>query len=668
MARDARSSRLVKKEQISKKKSNPVKNKSFQVTKDAKKTSPKAESSANCKKLTTEKNDCKKTQEQKSLLGTTCRCLRSSVTKALSGTSWMNLGLTENVPFYNQASLSYNGFTMTLRRKQFPHRLFQTSTITRAKKSNPEKCVGKRERSTSKTACVSEEKKLVKTERVFKVDLNLNGEISSAKGADALCCTERDCLSECDSQAKEGDTLLENSLSTSCSDIPDTHNPELSTEECKCEDFAPTEQALNNLSTNTSNECLATPVPPHSHLNSAITLEVPENKLGAFGKAHFKNSLDLPSIPSQQSCSHSFPTLRLTSEINSKALEKVDKPSIESHSTNSYGLMLPNNEPDPAILITSELISKLSLDEPCVLTESKQDPEPVVREDPSLHSVCDSGGSLKDPDIGVASHLPKSSELEPSNKALDSSFRPEQNDAECDPSNKVSDCKTVSNTSLTSFILGDLERTLEKIASETFCISSAAVPGRLLSPEESTANTSSLSNKVFQESFPKSSDISNSGLPPNTAGCIDERTSVLGKSSQKSQNPLPQLGSEDKDVNSVQDIRKCKNNPASEPSSYGNPAGILPVSYAALQPVPEKKKRRRCGVCEPCLRKTNCEECCCCRKRKTSHRICKKRKCEELKKPPAAALSVMLPSEPLEVNKEYSVEHTQCTVSITPLK
>ncbi|KGL73879.1 Methylcytosine dioxygenase TET1, partial [Tinamus guttatus] len=70
--------------------------------------------------------------------------------------------------------------------------------------------------------------------------------------------------------------------------------------------------------------------------------------------------------------------------------------------------------------------------------------------------------------------------------------------------------------------------------------------------------------------------------------------------------------------------------------------------YSSLFPMLEKKKRRRCGVCEPCLRKTNCEECSCCRKRKTSHRICKKRKCEELKKPPPP---ITLPVEVLSENK-----------------
>ncbi|KAM7072976.1 methylcytosine dioxygenase TET1 isoform 6-T7 [Molossus nigricans] len=68
-------------------------------------------------------------------------------------------------------------------------------------------------------------------------------------------------------------------------------------------------------------------------------------------------------------------------------------------------------------------------------------------------------------------------------------------------------------------------------------------------------------------------------------------------------------------------------------------------SYTTLLPTLEKKKRKRCGVCEPCQQKANCGECTYCKNRKNSHQICKKRKCEELKKKPPAIL-------PLEVIKE----------------
>ncbi|XP_029524940.2 methylcytosine dioxygenase tet3-B-like isoform X1 [Oncorhynchus nerka] len=46
----------------------------------------------------------------------------------------------------------------------------------------------------------------------------------------------------------------------------------------------------------------------------------------------------------------------------------------------------------------------------------------------------------------------------------------------------------------------------------------------------------------------------------------------------------------------------------------------------------ERKKRSRCGGCEPCLRKINCGQCSCCLNRRTGHQICKLRKCMELRK------------------------------------
>nr|XP_015202470.1 PREDICTED: methylcytosine dioxygenase TET1 isoform X1 [Lepisosteus oculatus]XP_015202471.1 PREDICTED: methylcytosine dioxygenase TET1 isoform X1 [Lepisosteus oculatus] len=59
----------------------------------------------------------------------------------------------------------------------------------------------------------------------------------------------------------------------------------------------------------------------------------------------------------------------------------------------------------------------------------------------------------------------------------------------------------------------------------------------------------------------------------------------------------------------------------------------------------DKKKRRRCGVCEPCLRKINCGECSCCRNRKTGHQICKLRKCMELRKKPSLLSSSQVGSK-----------------------
>lgn len=47
---------------------------------------------------------------------------------------------------------------------------------------------------------------------------------------------------------------------------------------------------------------------------------------------------------------------------------------------------------------------------------------------------------------------------------------------------------------------------------------------------------------------------------------------------------------------------------------------------------PVRKKRKRCGVCGPCMRTENCGTCNSCINRKVAHQICKLRKCEELKR------------------------------------
>lgn len=49
-------------------------------------------------------------------------------------------------------------------------------------------------------------------------------------------------------------------------------------------------------------------------------------------------------------------------------------------------------------------------------------------------------------------------------------------------------------------------------------------------------------------------------------------------------------------------------------------------------PKKERRKRSRCGTCEPCLRKINCGQCSCCLNRRTGHQICKLRKCVELRR------------------------------------
>lgn len=63
-----------------------------------------------------------------------------------------------------------------------------------------------------------------------------------------------------------------------------------------------------------------------------------------------------------------------------------------------------------------------------------------------------------------------------------------------------------------------------------------------------------------------------------------------------------------------------------------------------FEDVVPRKKRRRCGGCEPCLRKVNCGECSNCVNRKTGHQICKFRKCIELRKVRIFERTLMIPA------------------------
>lgn len=60
-------------------------------------------------------------------------------------------------------------------------------------------------------------------------------------------------------------------------------------------------------------------------------------------------------------------------------------------------------------------------------------------------------------------------------------------------------------------------------------------------------------------------------------------------------------------------------------------AGLFSLA-APLFEDPQKKRRKKCGACEPCLRRENCGTCGNCLNRRTGKQICKMRKCDRLKK------------------------------------
>ncbi|KAM4607555.1 methylcytosine dioxygenase TET1 [Polymixia lowei] len=71
---------------------------------------------------------------------------------------------------------------------------------------------------------------------------------------------------------------------------------------------------------------------------------------------------------------------------------------------------------------------------------------------------------------------------------------------------------------------------------------------------------------------------------------------------------------------------------------WGPEGARLPSWTSRQHQKKERKKRSRCGTCEPCLRKISCGRCSCCLNRRTGHQICKLRKCVELKKRKSSSL------------------------------
>ncbi|XP_048665809.1 methylcytosine dioxygenase TET1 isoform X2 [Marmota marmota marmota] len=124
-------------------------------------------------------------------------------------------------------------------------------------------------------------------------------------------------------------------------------------------------------------------------------------------------------------------------------------------------------------------------------------------------------------------------------------------------------------------------------------------------------------------------------LPAHTQGFTSTPVS-LGVTPVSQANPsISEGGNSQVSMTSLADVNTTGTSvPVSVANTTSSPS-------TTLLPTLERKKRKRCGVCEPCQQKDNCGECTYCKNRKNSHQICKKRKCEELKKKPSVALEVI---------------------------
>ncbi|NWI63439.1 TET1 dioxygenase, partial [Todus mexicanus] len=651
MAHHARPSRLVKKEELGKRKTNQAKKKSSQVRKKATKTSTKAVSSGKGKKPTQEKDVKKKQQEKKPVMSSSGRFLRSSVTRTLSGASWVTLEKADNILFHSQESFNINGFTMSLRNRSFSRRFSQAPAIAKPRKAAAQKRLETKEKQEQETLAVVEEKNIEAGERGLKEDL-AQDELAPLPVEGAQCSAGKEPADTCTHQDKEVE-IPETNDSVPSSQVTDD-DTEASEVKCKHEDL-PCEQTPSDLDTGSAAEAFvedAALVLPSSPSDSIITSE---SNMKVCAETPFDlvpNSKEPDSV-----CVD-------TSDLSSAVLLEESVPLAKSPTEAESDLVLPNEEQDSnsAAIVTSEFNSQehlledaSSIAESCLKAGWDSEPEnkdvgsntsPVAATESNSLLHFEGTSSLAE------SHVKSVVDFVPVHKELDS-----DSDMSCTRENSESDskivftvCEPVPDTSLNNIEVEDVEHLVKCIDAETLILNSGYVP--TLSPDLEKTTIDKISGESsgqisggFVSELPSSMEISalasekaiNADLP------ADSRLQHNDYSSQ--------LESVGVSLNLVQDNVSDSTEAveASGPSSsLKNPAGDYPVPYSSLLPMLEKKKRRRCGVCEPCLRKTNCEECSCCRKRKTSHRICKKRKCEELKKPPPP---ITLPFEVLTENK-----------------
>ncbi|NWV59942.1 TET1 dioxygenase, partial [Malurus elegans] len=649
MAHHARPSRSAKKEELGKRKTNQSKKKSSQVRKKPTKTSTKAVSSGKGKKPVQEKDVKKKQQEKKPIMSSSSRLLRSSVTRTLSGASWVTLEKADNILFHSQDSFNVNGFTMSLRNRSFSRRWSQAPIIAKPRKAAAQKRLETKEKHEQEALVIAEEKNDEIGEIALQQDLAQN-ELAALPVGGCLCSAQgEEPATPCASQDKgveipEIDDSLSNSQETD--DGTEALEVKFKHEDLPCEQLpcdldtgslaeAFVEDAVLVLPSS-SNSIIA------SESNSMVHAETPFNVL--------LNSTERDSSSVD------------TSDLSSAAL--IESVTLaKSHIGVELDMVLPREEQDldSAPLVTSEFNSQehlledaRSLAESCLKagwdleSENKDfdlNSSSVAASESNLLLHFEGASSLAEyPMKLVVDFVPIHKELD-SNSDLSCT----RENSEFDTKNIFTICEPVSNTSLNNIQVEDIEQLVKCIDAETLILNSGYVSTLSSDLEESTvdkisAESSGQFSAGFVSELPSSMEISalasekaiNADLP------ADSRLQHNDYSSQ--------LGSVGVRWNLVQDnvSNSTEAVEASGPSSLKNPAGAYPVPYSSLLPMLEKKKRRRCGVCEPCLRKTNCEECSCCRKRKTSHRICKKRKCEELKKPPPP---IMLPFEVLTENK-----------------
>uniref|UniRef100_F6XCP8 Methylcytosine dioxygenase TET n=1 Tax=Monodelphis domestica TaxID=13616 RepID=F6XCP8_MONDO len=535
LTRHGRSSKLVRKEDLSKKKTSQLNKASKIMTKKV--TLVKALSTEKLQQLMPESNNVKKKSKTKSPAPT-----RSLLTRAAAARRSLD---QTDVLFQNPESLSCNGFTMCLRSTSLIRRLSQPPVvITRPGKIPPSKTLEKENKCENGVLAVSKEH-IVETEK--ETDQSQEKVISTDNEEDPIVVTS-DAL-----PSKENGQAVEDPITsiTTHSSLP-TQTSETLEENCKCEgQFF--EKLLNDSS------------------DTVRTLVQDSMPIPLFNNAPHT----VTSKPNLNMYLEDLGSRVKSLKLNDSSLEPM-KENLDSHQSSCYK-------------------GKPELD---------------------FQNIMVPSGSIF-PTSFANYLLAGSDQQEPIHGSLD---QPVTQSTASDP-------------------LGGHG------ANQTLTLDSGQIASSFPNFEKSLV---AFTKDILAQEMHKPQDTSLlSELPSNNHSFKIVPESGLKKESN-SLSEDPKLASSDLGQLDGQSSQISETNVISVSMAFSNTASYsYPFSYTTLLPTLEKKKRKRCGVCEPCQKKENCGECVYCKNRKYSHHVCKMRKCEELKKKPM----VIVPLEVIKENK-----------------
>ncbi|XP_076981205.1 methylcytosine dioxygenase TET1 isoform X2 [Tamandua tetradactyla] len=636
-SRHARPSRLVRREDVNKKKNSHLKKTSKPANKNL--ASVKTVCSEKLKQLVQERDVKKKTEPKPPMP------VRSLLTRR--GAARMNLDRTE-VLFQNPESLTCNGFTMALRSTSLSRRLSQPPVvITKTKKVPPSKNLQKQHECDYKVL-TDVGVKPAENESHPMQDPLIPLDIENLIGVQKASLIKNEGQETTQSWSER----VENSkINTHHGPVAETHSGSL-------EGTYGSEELFSGQTVNdTSGSAVCAPLPQREahKVTSERTPNIQLEDLGSRVESLKLSDSYLDPIKSEHDCCPTSSFNKVVSELDLRNCLSIGG-SI--YPTSLIKLLLAGSEPQETIGANSDHQEVLKTtpsqqEAPGAISDEQEIPDttPVLREAfsaiPQQQEVPgtttfygEALGETPDPQE-ISATIPFQQEVfgaileqqEPPGMcgaaALDLPiFLPA-------PPNPITTC----NAPPTWPVSYGLEA---QGAIHIFPLGSDHTPQSSSNSEiNSVPPAMTISNKDNEK------QVHISFLPVNTQGFIVTPERELYQSSL-GVAPLSQTGP-NKSEGGSSEVSTTSRVDLANPIVGSLPGSVATTSssYTTLLPTLEKKKRKRCGMCQPCQQKTNCGECTYCKNRKNSHQICKKRKCEELKKKP----SVLVPLEVIKENK-----------------